>query len=146
MKTIGISELKRHFSAYLSRVARGERFVIVQHARPFAAIISAGELKRLDRATELTHRLAQKLGQSAALLARIEKGEVHPAMTAFGLWKDEDDLADLDQRVLFWKTAAVALRIRVLIYENFLYRSQVRGAPRSQCSRSAVRFNVYAAL
>lgn len=100
MVTVNISEVKSHLSEYLSRAASGERFVIVRRSRPLAAIISAGELERLDRAAEITRRLAQTLGQSPALLDRIEKGEVHPAMAAFGLWKDEDDLADLDQQVL----------------------------------------------
>jgi prevent-host-death family protein len=100
MVTINITEVKSRLSEFLSRAAGGERFVIVRRSRPLAAIISASELERLDRAAEITRRLAQTLGQSPELLEEIEKGKVHPAMAAFGLWKDEEDLADLDQRVL----------------------------------------------
>ncbi|HJS20644.1 MAG TPA: type II toxin-antitoxin system Phd/YefM family antitoxin [Anaerolineales bacterium] len=100
METINITEVKSRFSEFLSRAASGERFVIVRRSRPLAAIISAGELERLDRAAEITRRLAQTLGQSPALLKRIEAGKVHPAMAAFGLWENEDDLSDLDVRVV----------------------------------------------
>jgi len=99
METINITEVKSRFSEFLSRAASGERFVIMRRSRPLAAIISAGELERLDRATEITRRLAQALGQSTALLEEIEAGKVHPAMAAFGLWKDEDDLGDLEARI-----------------------------------------------
>lgn len=40
-------------------------------------------------------RLASALGQDAELLRQIEAGEVHPAMTAFGLWRDEADMETL---------------------------------------------------
>ncbi len=96
METINITEVKSRFSEFISRAASGERFVIMRRSRPLAAIISAGELERLDRATEVTRRLAQALGQSTDLLEEIEAGEAHPAMAAFGLWKDEDDLSDLE--------------------------------------------------
>jgi hypothetical protein len=32
--------------------------------------------------------LAQALGQDEALLRQIDRHETHPAMVAFGLWKD----------------------------------------------------------
>jgi prevent-host-death family protein len=100
METINISEVKSRFSEYLSRAASGERFVIVRRARPVAALISAGELERLERLAEITRRLAQTLGQSAKLLEEIEAGKVHPAMAAFGLWKDEEDLDDLETQII----------------------------------------------
>lgn len=99
METINISEAKSRFSEYLSRAASGERFVIVRRARPLAALISAGELERLERSAEITRRLAQTLGQSAELLEGIDTGHVHPAMAAFGLWRDEEDLADLESQI-----------------------------------------------
>jgi len=108
METISITEVKSRFSEFISRAASGERFVIVRRARPLAAIISAGELERLDRAAEITRRLAQTLGQSPSLLEGIEAGKVHPAMAAFGLWKDEDDLADLETQVLDNRRRAVS--------------------------------------
>jgi len=108
METISITEVKSRFSEFISRAASGERFVIVRRARPLAAIISAGELERLDRAAEITRRLAQTLGQSPSLLEGIGTGKVHPAMAAFGLWKDEDDLADLETQVLDNRRHAVS--------------------------------------
>lgn len=100
METINISEVKSRFSEFLSRAAGGERFIIVRRARPVAALISAGELERLERSAEITRRLAQTLGQSAKLLKGIEAGKVHPAMAAFGLWKDEQDLEDLEAQII----------------------------------------------
>jgi prevent-host-death family protein len=99
METINMSEAKSRFSEFLSRASSGERFVILRRERPLAAIIGAGELARLERTAEIARRLAQTLGQSAKLLESIEAGEVHPAMAAFGLWKDETDLAGLDEKV-----------------------------------------------
>jgi hypothetical protein len=51
----------------------------------------------LERSAEITRRLAQTLGQSPKLLAKIEAGKAHPAMAAFGLWQDQEDFDDLDQ-------------------------------------------------
>jgi prevent-host-death family protein len=99
METINISEAKSKFSEYLSRAAGGERFIIVRRARPLAALISAGDLERLERSAEITRRLAQTLGQSPKLLAKIEAGKTHPAMAAFGLWQDEEDLEDLESQI-----------------------------------------------
>ena len=61
MERVNITEAKSRFSEYLSHAAGGEHFVIVRRNRPLAAIISAGELERLDRAAEITRRLAQAL-------------------------------------------------------------------------------------
>ena len=100
MKTINVSEAKSRFSEFLSRAARGERFVIVRRERPLAALIGAAELERLERSAEITRRLAQSLGQSPKRLEEIEAGKAHPAMAAFGLWKDEEDLDDLKTRII----------------------------------------------
>lgn len=89
METINASEAKSRFSEYLSRAASGERFVIVRRARPLAALISAGEFERLERSAKITRRLAQTFGQSVKLLEEIEERKIHPAMAAFGLWKDD---------------------------------------------------------
>ena len=99
MEKINMSEAKSRFSEFLSRAASGERFVILRRERPLAAIIGAGELARLERSAEIARRLAQTLGQSTQLLESIEAGKVHPAMAAFGLWKDEEDLANLEELV-----------------------------------------------
>jgi len=57
-------------------------------------------LERLERSAEITRRLAQTLGQSPKLLAKIEAGKVHPAMAAYGLWQDEEDLDDLEAQIM----------------------------------------------
>jgi prevent-host-death family protein len=100
METISISEAKSRFSEFLSRAASGERFVIVRRSRPLAALISAAELERLERSVEITRRLAQSLGQSPKVLEEIEAGKVHPAMAAFGLWKEEEDLDNLEAQII----------------------------------------------
>ena len=97
MEKISISEAKSRFSEYLSRAASGERFVILRRQRPLAAIIGAGELARLERSAEITRRLAHSLGQSKKILDNIEEGKTHPAMAAFGLWKEEADLTGLEE-------------------------------------------------
>jgi prevent-host-death family protein len=99
MENISISEAKSRFSEFLSRASSGERFVILRRERPLAAIIGAGELARLQRSAEIVRRLAQTLGQSKKLLESIEAGKAHPAMAAYGLWKDEEDLADLEETI-----------------------------------------------
>jgi hypothetical protein len=48
---------------------------------------------------EEVYRLALALGQSAELLEQIEAGEAHPIMAAFGLWANEEDLADLADEI-----------------------------------------------
>ena len=99
MEKISMSEAKSRFSEFLSRASKGERFVILRRERALAALIGAGELARLERSAEIVRRLAQTLGQSKELLEKIEAGKAHPAMAAYGLWKDEDDLADLEAGV-----------------------------------------------
>lgn len=44
-------------------------------------------------------QLARQEGQDPALLERIEAGSVHPAMVAFGLWRDKAELGDLAAEV-----------------------------------------------
>jgi prevent-host-death family protein len=99
VQKISMSDAKSRFSEFLSRAASGERFVILRRERPLAAIIGAGELARLERSAEIARRLAQTLGQSPKLLEKIEAGKVHPAMAAYGLWENEDDLAELETAV-----------------------------------------------
>lgn len=99
MKTVSISDAKSHFSEYLSRAASGERFVIQRRERPVAALVSIEELRSLERSAKAARRLAQALGQDRHLLEAVESGEVHPVMTAFGLWSGEDELEDLADRI-----------------------------------------------
>ena len=99
MKTISIVEAKSQFSELISRAAAGERFLIQRRKRSLAVLISAAELGRLECSSQAARQLAEALGQSADLLAEIEAGEVHPAMAAHGLWREEADLAELSDRI-----------------------------------------------
>ena len=99
MTDLNIVEAKSRFSEVVGRAAAGERFVIHRRRRPLAVLISPAEWERLQRTAELGNHLAQALGQDPAILAAIAEGTVHPIMAAFGLWRNEDDLADLASEV-----------------------------------------------
>jgi prevent-host-death family protein len=99
METINVAEAKSRFSELISRAASGERFIIQRRERPVAALIGTTELERLERTSRAARRLALALGQGEAVLDKIERHELHPAMSAFGLWRDEADLADLADEI-----------------------------------------------
>ncbi|NPV07975.1 MAG: type II toxin-antitoxin system Phd/YefM family antitoxin [Anaerolineae bacterium] len=99
MVTINVAEAKARFSELLSRAAAGERFVIKRRERPVAALVGVADLDRLERTPHTALRLARALGQEEAILEKIERGELHPAMAAFGLWRDEEDLANLAEEI-----------------------------------------------
>jgi prevent-host-death family protein len=99
METISVGEAKSRFSELISRAAAGERFLIARRERPVAVLISAPELERLERASRVARRLALALGQDPELMNRVEAEEVHPAMAAFGLWRDAEDLASLPEEI-----------------------------------------------
>ena len=99
METINVAEAKSRFSELISRAATGERFIIQRRERPLAALIGTTELERLERTSRAARRLALALGQGEAILEKIERRELHPTMAAFGLWQDEDDLADLADEI-----------------------------------------------
>ncbi|MDP1714452.1 MAG: type II toxin-antitoxin system prevent-host-death family antitoxin [Anaerolineales bacterium] len=86
MTTINIAEAKSSFSELVSRTAAGERFVISRRGRAVATLVNSAELERLERGANMAYRLALALGQNATLLEAVERHEVHPAMSAFGLW------------------------------------------------------------
>ena len=65
-----------------------------------AILLSTTELERLERIAQAAQRLAFALGQDAELLQRVESREIHPAMAAFGLWRDEDELAGLADEIV----------------------------------------------
>ncbi len=85
METFNVAEAKSRFSELINRAATGESFIIQRRERPVAALIGATELERLERASRAAHRLALALGQSEAILEKVERLELHPAMAAFGL-------------------------------------------------------------
>lgn len=99
METINVAEAKSRFSELISRAASGERFIIQRREHPVAALIGAGELERLERTSRAARRLALALGQGEAILEKVERRELHPAMAAFGLWREETDLADLAEEI-----------------------------------------------
>ncbi len=90
MTTINIAEAKSSFSELVSRTAAGERFVISRRGRAVAALVNPAELERLERIANMAYRLALGLGQDSALLEAVERHEVHPAMSAFGLWASDE--------------------------------------------------------
>lgn len=100
METINVAEAKSRFSELISRATTGERFIIHRRERPVAVLIGTAELERLERTSRAARRLALALGQGEAILDKIEGHELHPAMAAFGLWREESDLADLADEIV----------------------------------------------
>ncbi len=110
MQSISVGEAKSRFSELISRAAAGERFLIERRERPVAVLISPPDLERLERASQISLRMAEALGQDAELLRQIEAGEAHPAMAAFGLWRDAEDLATLADEIRANRDAQVSRR------------------------------------
>ena len=100
METINVAEAKSRFSELISRASAGERFVIRRRERTVAVLVSPGDTSALQCAAQAAFQLALALGQDETVLGRIERGETHPAMAAFGLWRDEDDLKKLAEQIL----------------------------------------------
>ncbi|MFZ0548521.1 MAG: type II toxin-antitoxin system Phd/YefM family antitoxin [Candidatus Promineifilaceae bacterium] len=100
MEIINVVEARSRFSELLSRAAAGERFLIQRRERDIAVLLSHQELSRLERAADMAHHLARSLGQDEAILKEVENQTLHPAMAAFGLWRDEDELADLAEEIM----------------------------------------------
>lgn len=44
------------------------------------------------RLSKRTEQLAAALGQRQEILDQVARGEAHPAMVAFGLWRDDAEL------------------------------------------------------
>ena len=99
METISIAEAKSRFSELISQASEGECFMIRQRERTVAVLIGSGEYKRLERLARATLRLVRAFGQDEAVLQRVQRSETHPAMAAFGLWRDEDDLEKLAEQI-----------------------------------------------
>ena len=99
MKAVSATEAKTKFAALLKLVAKGERIIIRQRERPVAALISAAELSRLENSVKQARESARALGQNLDLLKKIEAGKIHPAMAAFGLWRDAPEFALLTEQI-----------------------------------------------
>lgn len=97
--SLSIAEVKSRFSELVSRVSSGERITIRRREKPLAVLISAVDLEQLERRAQLGYRLALALGQDPQILEQIERGELHPVMAAYGLWKDEAELATLADEI-----------------------------------------------
>jgi prevent-host-death family protein len=90
MDTLTIGEAKSRLSELVSRASAGERFLIRRRSRPVAVVLGPQELERLERSASAVRRLAEALGQDPEILERIDEGKIHPAMAAFGLWRDDE--------------------------------------------------------
>lgn len=88
MENENMAEAKSRFSELISRTSVGERFITRRRERSIAVLINPFELGKMGRASRAARRLALALGQDEALLAQKERRETHPAMAAFGLWKE----------------------------------------------------------
>ena len=99
MEKINVAEAKSRFSELISRAATGERFIIQRRERSVAALIGVEELDRLERMSRAARHLALALGQEEDIVEKIERRELHPAMAAFGLWKDETDLDEIANEI-----------------------------------------------
>ena len=99
MEAVSMGEARSRFSELVSRAMAGERFMIRRRNRPAAALIGSAELERLERLSEMAHRLALVLGQDPELLKQVESEQAHPAMAAFGLWRDQEELEALAEEI-----------------------------------------------
>jgi hypothetical protein len=54
--------------------------------------------------SQKARRLAIAVGQDNGLLQKVERCEVHAAMAAYGLWRDEADLANIAEEIVFERT------------------------------------------
>jgi len=99
MSHVSVAQAKNHFDELLARVAAGERVVIRRRDRSVAVLLSAAELKRLERLSHTARQSAMVLGQRPSLLKQIEAGKLHPAMAAFGLWRAENALDHLTEEI-----------------------------------------------
>jgi prevent-host-death family protein len=108
MQDMSVGEAKSRFSELISRATAGERFLIRRRSRPVAVLIGSGELERLERLSQMAHRLALMLGQDATLLEQVEAETVHPAMAAYGLWRDEAELAALTDEIAANRQAQIS--------------------------------------
>jgi len=116
MQIVNVVEAKSRFSELLSRAAAGERFLIQRRERSLAVLLGHEELARLERASQVAHNLALSLGQDEALLRQVENQELHPAMAAFGLWRDESELEDLADEI--WRERQAESEREAVGFEN----------------------------
>lgn len=100
METVNVVEARSRFSELLSRAAAGERFLIQRREKNIAVLLSHQELSRLEQAAQMAHHLARSLGQDETILKGVEDQRLHPAMAAFGLWRDEAQFDVLAEEIM----------------------------------------------
>lgn len=72
MITIAVAEAKARFSELLDRVSRGERFLVLRHGRPMAALVPAGAVSASSPALSGLAALAGSLADWDELDAVVE--------------------------------------------------------------------------
>ena len=77
METIGASEVQKHLSKLLDRVARGESLTITRYSKPVARLVPIAT--RQERAREAVDRMTEqrkhiKLASLAELMAMTHEG------------------------------------------------------------------------
>lgn len=99
MTQISVAQARNRWNELLTRVAAGERIIIRQRGRPIAVLMNADELKRLEQLSRAARQAALALGQHPRILQQVEAGKLHPAMAAFGLWRDETEFDELSAQI-----------------------------------------------
>ncbi len=89
--TISVGDAKSRFSELISRALAGERFVVRRRDKVVAAIIGPDDFDRLEERRKAVVAMSRALGQSENILSKIESGELHPAMAAYGLLAHEPE-------------------------------------------------------
>jgi prevent-host-death family protein len=73
-RTIGVAEIKKHFSEVISKVAiKGEHFIIERKGKPVAAVVSLKDLEKIESSG---------------------KKKEHGLLAAIGALEDFDELED----------------------------------------------------
>ncbi len=99
MDMLSVGEAKIRLAELISRAAAGETIIIQQDDQPVAALIGAAKLGRLSRVSPDIRPAALAMGQTPEVLEKIAAGRLHPAMVAFGMWKNEEDLENLTDEI-----------------------------------------------
>lgn len=76
MTEVGVRELKNRLSAYLRRVARGERVVVTMHGKPVAEIWPAGR----SRGPDIDADLLRLEAEGRITLSRLPKPREAPPL------------------------------------------------------------------
>lgn len=101
---LSAASLRSKISEVIENVEQTRRPTIVtENGKAKAVVLDFDSYRELrQRSTSVLDRslaLARQEGQDPELLARIEVGAVHPAMAAFGLWKDTAELETLAEEL-----------------------------------------------